>query len=166
MKNLVLSLLALMFVNVASAESVDRAPIIATAQGYYENLRSVALLADQRLQIVTVDEMDRTFLKTVVLANDVFQRLAGVAQRVGDAEIASVKHLHICLTFAAVIPRTLTNLSVANYDYQTSQYSTLHAALSERGCHVRQSTYPVNPLVLEEAVSLREQLVLLAMVLK
>lgn len=160
MKNYLLALLVTMFATGALARSIDKTQVIARADGTFAGLKTVALLADGRMQVVS----EAGKVKTVFLNEKSFEKLTRDLYRVANVEVETLVKDYICHTFVAIIPKTLERLSVASYDYQAGTFQGKpRLILTERGCFYLMETYPKNERSQSEAAAVREQLVILAL---
>src|SRR5262245_44113789 len=108
MKKLIASVMVSLFATGAFATSIDRTQVIAKAEGYYKGLEMVALLADGRLQMKNY----KGAVTQVRLSKPAFDKLSSELTRIADAEVKTVEKQFICLTIAAIMPTTLSRLSV------------------------------------------------------
>ena len=160
MKKLFAALLVTVFATGAFATSIDRTPVIARADGSFAGLKTVALLADGRLQIVSEEGL----VKQVVLNEKAFDKITRDLHKVANVEVKTVRSEFVCMTLVAVIPDTLDRLSVARFDYEVGAFKGApRLILSERGCWVRSSTYPEAEHSQADAAAVREELVVLAL---
>lgn len=159
MKNLTLALLVTVFASGAFARSIDITPVMAKAEGYYEGLSTVALLADGRLQIVN----QKGLVKTVKLTERTFKKISRDVLKLSNIEVKEVHNQYVCMTIMAVIPQTLSNLSIADYNYDTQTYGESRLVLTQRGCHMHDMTYPTQVHAQADALAVREELVILAL---
>jgi hypothetical protein len=159
MKNLIAALLVTGFATASFARSIDITPVLATAQGHFEGLSSVTLLADARLQIVN----EKGLVKTVKLSERTFKKLSRDILKLSNVEVKEVHNQFICMTFMAIMPTTLSNLSIADFNYETQTYGETRLVLTQRGCHMRDMTYPTAVHAQADALAAREELVILAL---
>ena len=160
MKNLMLAIATGLFAFNASATSIQRAKVIATAQGDYKGLTSVSLLEDGRIQMINTKGVKKQFF----LSAPAFSKIERDLSHIANIEVQTITKDSICLTFRMPFSRTLSDLSVAKYDYESQSFTGQpELKLSNRGCYVQVETFPVDVRFEFPFMAAREQLVILAL---
>lgn len=154
MKLIISTLIALSFSLAAKAADVKA---IATVSGLEQGLKEVSLLTNDTLKIVnTKDEV-----KILKLSVPVVAKLTDNVTSLSNVELEESNKVVVCMMMK--LP-SLSNLSVANYDYEKSVYSDeLTLVLTDSGCSIHHVVFPKESYMLSYAEQLRTQLVILAL---
>lgn len=141
----------------AQATSVDLTKVLATVTGYEEGISQITLIEDGRLQVVN----NKGIVKTVQISKVALDRLSGQIIQLSNIELVENVKTKTC---KMIIMPTLSNLSVANYDYETLEYGrTLTLVLTRQSCALSHEIYPKEQYAMYIARELRAQLMILAL---
>lgn len=148
---------SLMFTSLVFARSVDRTPVIAALTGLEHNIKSVAILADGRMQLLDVGGQ----LKVTRLTPEALENLKSMAHGLAGVELENIRSQIVCMMMP--MPE-LSDLSVAAYDWQKDAWGRdLTLVLTQINCAVANKTFPKDQWAKERAEALRAAIKILAL---
>ena len=142
---------------VAQARSIDPRKVVATVEGWENDIQQVSLLEDGTLFVQKVDGK----VTAKKLSKAATEKLVTAARDLANIEIVETQHLVVCM----MMPQpTLSDLSVPAYDWEKGTFNrTLRKILGATGCWVSDKVAPKDEYNLGPAQVLRAQLVILAL---